>query len=94
LILIVRQIRVVYVDHREATGPCWARYQAQQLYRGEAYWLSLDSHMRAVSHWDALLVSLLARCAGPKPMITTYPHDYELPNQLSRYVLLVHHDMH
>jgi [Skp1-protein]-hydroxyproline N-acetylglucosaminyltransferase len=81
--LFPNQIRVDYVDYREATGPCWARYRAQQLYREEDYWFSIDSHMRAVEHWDQLVIDLLQQCHSAKAIITAYPHDYTLPNQLS-----------
>jgi hypothetical protein len=58
------------------------------LYREEDYWFSIDSHMRAVEHWDQLLIDLLQQCHSAKAIITAYPHDYTLPNQLSAYVVV------
>lgn len=40
------QVRQVVVPHDEAQGPCWARWMAQQLWRGEEFFLQIDSHMR------------------------------------------------
>jgi hypothetical protein len=77
------QIRIQHVSAKEATGPCWARHMAQKLYKGEDYYLSIDSHSRFVKYWDEALISLLQCCPSPKPIITTYPHDYELPNNLT-----------
>jgi hypothetical protein len=82
---MIWKIRVQHVDAKEATGPCWARYMTQQLYQGEEYYLSIDSHTRFIKHWDEMLVSLLHCCPSSKPIITTYPHDYELPNKLALY---------
>jgi hypothetical protein len=50
------------IDADEATGPCFARHVTQSLYRGEDYFLSLDSHMRMVQNWDELLIEELSLC--------------------------------
>lgn len=36
-----KRVREVRVDWREATGPCWARYRAQQLWGGEEFFLQV-----------------------------------------------------
>jgi len=74
---------VTKVHCSKATGPCFARHIAQQLYRDEEYCLSIDSHTRFVKNWDQILISLLAACPSQKPILTTYPLGYELPNKLS-----------
>ncbi|KAF0697729.1 Aste57867_11615 [Aphanomyces stellatus] len=83
------QVRVTRMHHTDATGPCLARHAAQQLWRGERYHLQIDSHMRYESlvrsfrpHWDAYLVEQLHRCDATKPILTTYPMGYHLPNQI------------
>jgi [Skp1-protein]-hydroxyproline N-acetylglucosaminyltransferase len=78
------QIRVQHIDAREATGPCWARHMTQKLYKGEEYYLSIDSHTRFIQNWDEVLISLSQRCPSSKAIITTYPHDYELPDKVTR----------
>jgi [Skp1-protein]-hydroxyproline N-acetylglucosaminyltransferase len=54
----------------------------QQLWSGEEFFLSLDSHMRFVIGWDEFLISTLARCPSPRPILTTYPSGYERPNAI------------
>lgn len=76
-------LRLIHLSHIDAKGPCWARYLAQRLYRGEDYYLSLDSHMRFTPAWDARLIQLLSLCPSSKAILTTYPSDYTLPDNLS-----------
>ncbi|RHY33721.1 hypothetical protein DYB32_001463 [Aphanomyces invadans] len=40
------QVRVKRMHPADATGPCLARWETQQLWRGEPYYLQIDSHMR------------------------------------------------
>ncbi|CAM9305152.1 unnamed protein product [Choristocarpus tenellus] len=40
------QRRVLRMPAGDAAGPCWARHIAQSLWRGEDYYLQIDSHMR------------------------------------------------
>eukprot|EP01119_Soliformovum_irregulare_P002400 TRINITY_DN12658_c0_g1_i1.p1 TRINITY_DN12658_c0_g1~~TRINITY_DN12658_c0_g1_i1.p1 ORF type:complete len:350 (+),score=63.14 TRINITY_DN12658_c0_g1_i1:195-1244(+) len=76
------QVRIHRMDWKEARGPCLARSLAQKLFRDEEYYLQIDSHMRFVPSWDEKLIQLLQRCPSSKPIITTYPVGYELPNVL------------
>lgn len=43
---IANNVRVIYSRSFQATGPCWARHVAQQLWKDEEYFLQIDSHMR------------------------------------------------
>jgi len=78
------QIRTVVLDHSDAKGPCYARALAQNLWRGEEFYLQIDSHMRFVRSWDIKLLSMLASCKkhSDKPILTTYPADYEPPGRI------------
>jgi hypothetical protein len=78
-----KQCRVIEIDANTSRGTCWARSQAQSLWRGEEYTLQIDSHMRFVEHWDEILLAMLAQCDSAKPVISTYPPSYEPPNELS-----------
>lgn len=80
------QVRVQWIDYREAAGPCVARAEAQKLWDGEAFYLQIDSHTRFRRGWDAFLIAELAKCPSAKPILTTYPLGYTLPNN----VRLVH----
>jgi hypothetical protein len=79
------RVRQRFVHYSEATGPCLARHWAQQLMPSSAdFYLQLDSHMRFVPHWDAVLRRYFARAAAvsAEPVLTAYPTGYELPNTL------------
>jgi len=45
-------IRKIVLSDRDARGPCWARYLIQQEWKGEEYFLQIDSHTRFVQDWD------------------------------------------
>lgn len=72
-------LRQIILDHRDATGPCYARFLAQSLHRGEDYLLQIDSHMRMRPRWDEYLIQQLHKCEQPETSIlTTYPPGYSL----------------
>ena len=48
--------RVAAIPSDQATGPCWARGVAFSLWRGEDYFLQIDSHMRFRPGWDSYLI--------------------------------------
>ena len=76
-------LRSITLDYRNATGPCYARYLAQSLHRGEEYLLQIDSHMRFRPKWDEYLIQQLHKCEDPgKSVLTTYPPGYSLPNDI------------
>ncbi|KAG3162145.1 hypothetical protein PI126_g6089 [Phytophthora idaei] len=77
------KVRVHGVDFRKAAGPCVARAQAQKLWQGEEFYLQIDSHMRFRPGWDCFLINELEKCPSPKPILTTYPLGYTLPNEIS-----------
>lgn len=54
----------------ESRGGPWARNLAQALWRGEAYTLQVDSHMKFEPDWDARLVEMLEGMPAPKPILT------------------------
>ncbi len=47
------------------------------LYEGEEFTLSLNSHMRFVEGWDALLMGMMEQAGVEKPIITTYPPGFD-----------------
>lgn len=76
------QVRTLFLHHSEARGPCFARALIQeQLYKGEDYYLQLDSHYRMVPEWDKILIEELRLCRAQSsmPLITSYPSSYTLP---------------
>lgn len=50
-----------------------ARYLASKLYRGESYYLQIDSHSLFAQDWDKALLQIVANAPSEKPVITAYP---------------------
>jgi [Skp1-protein]-hydroxyproline N-acetylglucosaminyltransferase len=75
-------VRVLRLSAAEAAGPCWARRLAASLWRGESFTLQIDSHMRFRPNWDAYLLHELSLCDSPRPILTSYPSGYELPQRV------------
>jgi len=66
------------MDYRHATGPCYARYLAQSLHRGEKYVLQIDAHIRFRMNWDSFLIRQLNKTKHPeKSVLTAYPPGYD-----------------
>lgn len=74
--------RMLLVDSDRARGVGWARAKTQSLWEGEPYTLQIDSHMRFVTGWDELLLTMLHQCPSPKPVLTAYPPAYTPPDVL------------
>ena len=71
---------ILDIPHLQTKGTCWARYQIQQHWNGEAYTLQLDSHHRFAKHWDATLIGMmkdLQKEGHQKPLLTSYVSSYE-----------------
>ena len=67
-------IRTITLDHKNAKGPCYARFLISTLYRDEDYVLSVDCHTNFVQGWDTLCIKMLKECPDPaKSVLTTHP---------------------
>lgn len=74
------QVRILFLHHSQARGPCLARALIQQeLYRDEEFYFQLDSHFRMIEGWDEALVAQWQLCGSAKAILTTYPSSYTLP---------------
>ena len=82
-------LQVKHVDAADSRGACWARSQAQGFYDGEDFLLQIDSHMRAVQHWDDLLLQTWRDCNDPKAVLSVYPNGFQQPCQLQTSTLPV-----
>jgi hypothetical protein len=71
------RFRVLDVDWRDSRGACWARAEIMRLWRGEPYFLQIDSHHRFARDWDVRLIHHAARTSSRKPLLTTYCPMYE-----------------
>ena len=68
-------IRLFQVNESESLGPYMARYLGAKFYRGEQYYLQIDSHSEFVNDWDAKLIKMVEDAPAEKPVISTYPPD-------------------
>ena len=82
-------LSIAQFDAAESRGACWARSQAQTLYAGEDFLLQIDSHMRAVNHWDEQLLQTWQTCADPHAVLSVYPNGFEQPCALNTATLPV-----
>jgi len=71
-------VRTKVVEAHLARGPCAARRWAQELWKGEEFYLQIDSHTRFAAGWDSSLLQMWHSADSKKPIITTYPPGYEL----------------
>lgn len=76
LLFLHSNIRLKFINYRDAKGTCWARSVAQSLYGNETYSLQIDSHMRFVQDWDDKLISMWKSLNDSKGLLTAYPGKY------------------
>lgn len=77
------RFHIIDIDYRDARGPCWARHQLNNAYKGETYTLQLDSHHRFTEGWDVSLIQMLEGLRSkkcPKPLLSSYLPSYEPTN--------------
>jgi [Skp1-protein]-hydroxyproline N-acetylglucosaminyltransferase len=71
-------IRITVLDHKEAKGPTYARYYCSELWRGEQYYLQIDSHTTFIKDWDQDLIGMIMQIKtnpdeSNKPVLSVYP---------------------
>lgn len=66
-------IRVTNFSHMQAKGPTFARYHCSKLWRGEQWYLQIDSHIQFEKGWDDTLIEQIKLTGDLKPVITGYP---------------------
>jgi len=74
------RFRIVEIPSQLSRGACWARSVAQRQFRGEAYMLQIDSHVRLVPAWDKRMIDMLEtqkRRGSRKPLLTGYVPGFE-----------------
>ncbi len=64
--------RIVDVNWKDSKGACWARSEVMKLWRGEAWFLQVDSHCRFAPDWDLKLIEDMSLTSSPKPILSTY----------------------
>jgi [Skp1-protein]-hydroxyproline N-acetylglucosaminyltransferase len=71
------QVLVLQDHFSKAKGPNWARAIIQKEYKDEGYYLQIDSHMRCIKNWDAILKHMLELVPEPA-VLTQYPPEYNV----------------
>jgi UDP-GlcNAc:polypeptide alpha-N-acetylglucosaminyltransferase len=69
-------IRVRRVVATEAKGPTFGRYVAMLMYRGEKYFMMIDSHNRFVREWDTRLINMYRLIPSKKGVLSHYPSSW------------------
>ncbi len=86
------QFAVLDVDWRESGGACWARAEIMGLWRGEDWYLQLDSHHRFIQDWDVRLLEQAALSASNKPILSAFPPHFTLDGDAALAPLLTAFD--
>ncbi len=66
------RFRILDVAWGDSQGACWARAEIMKLWRGERWFLQVDSHCRFSCGWDDRLIELMEQTGSPKPILSTY----------------------
>jgi [Skp1-protein]-hydroxyproline N-acetylglucosaminyltransferase len=71
-------IRIKVLDHTQAKGPTYARYYCSELWRGEQYYLQIDSHTTFIKDWDQDLIDMITQIKmdpdeSARPVLSAYP---------------------
>lgn len=66
-------IRVKNFSHLQAKGPTFARYHCSTLWRGEEFYLQIDSHCKFEKGWDDTLLQQMRATNDPKAVVGAYP---------------------
>ena len=66
-------IRVTNFSHLEAKGPTFARYHASKLWRGEEFYLQIDSHIKFEQGWDTTMIEQIRDTNDPDAVLGHYP---------------------
>lgn len=78
------QIRVINMPHTEAKGPTWGRFQCSKLWKGEEWFLQIDSHTRFEDDWDVTLIDQLKSTNDPKACLGAYPPTQDQMNDMRK----------
>jgi len=82
-----KHFKIKNIHYSKSKGCSWARKLIQdKLYNGEKYYMQIDSHTRFIKNWDTELVNMLKKCPSKKPIISTYPNNYDPKDKNKKYL--------
>jgi hypothetical protein len=70
------RFKILNIDFKESLGACWARSETNKMYKGEEYFLQIDSHTRFIQEWDFKLINSWSFLNDKKAIYTSYPAPY------------------
>lgn len=79
-------IRKYKLNNTYARGPTYARYICSTMWKGEEYFMQIDSHTRFVENWDIDLIEMLNKCPSEKSTISCYPIATEQIDMIDTHV--------
>lgn len=74
--LYSNNVRRIHLRYNQARGPCYARYLASCLYRGETFFFQIDSHTKFDPGWDTDLIQMI-RDMPENAVVSNYPVSWE-----------------
>jgi GT2 family glycosyltransferase len=86
---LMQNIRILSIPHLEAKGPTYARYLCSTLYRGERYFMQIDSHTNFEKNWDTIFIEMMSELKSKgilKPVLSQYPIDIDKKEDQRKYV--------
>jgi len=67
-------LRIVRLNEIQSYGPMFGRFLNGKLYRGENFYVQIDSHMQFRENWDVDLIAQMRKTKSyPKSIISNYP---------------------
>ena len=70
-------VRIREITQEEAKGPCFGRHVAMLMYRGEKYFMLIDSHNVFLRHWDSNIIRQHRDLPTHPAVISNYPPSWE-----------------
>lgn len=77
----IDNIRRRRVAARHGKGPTYGRYVSMLSYRGESYYMMMDSHNEVVRDWDRRSIVQLHRTRSTRPVLSHYPNGWDKNGQ-------------
>jgi hypothetical protein len=72
------KIKLIKLLSKDARGPCWARFLIQQEWKGEEYYLQIDSHTRFVNNWDIKCIDNLKKLNNTLACLSNYVSTFNI----------------
>lgn len=82
-------IRVRRVLPVESKGPTFGRFVSSLMYRGEKYFMMIDSHNLFINYWDSVILANYLRAPGAKTVLSHYPNGHDAGKRPDESMIMV-----